>query len=50
MSITYILTFSDVRCGQLHCRDGDEFRLAVGVGVIVLSRTAFTSEGFVRCR
>ena len=40
--------FSDVRCGQLHCRDSGNFRLTVGSES---TRPYFVpGQGFVRCK
>ena len=47
---SYILTLSDVRCGQLHCRDSSDFILPVDGSVSILGRSAFVGGGVVRCR
>ena len=41
---------SDVRCGQLHCLNGGQFRLPVGVRVTTVTWSVFISGQFVRCR
>jgi len=46
-----VFYFSDVRCGQLHCRDSGSFRLSVDAGVSILSQSIRVSGGgIVTCR
>ena len=51
MQYLYMLLFRDVRCGQLHCQDSGHFRLSVGAGVIVSTKSVYIlGEGIVECR
>ena len=51
LATNFVLLFSNVRCGQLHCRDSGDFRLSVGAGVTILTRSAIVSgRRTVQCR